>query len=208
MLGISVSKFHELFPVVENEDPHRLHARLGQTPSESHLKNSTRHTLLWGRLIIFSDDWQVDGDRAIVRDVTVVVIYGIPIFHSHVPILLINLSSMGLPINWWQISNSTLYLLRCQFMRDRSTADVLFFKYHNLVIYGIFWCVTFFWKPTSTFCRFSSKTLRLYLISHNLGLSEHGKSLVFSFPVLKQKYSLTTPSPSTPHVLRVVEAVL
>ena len=28
MLGISVSKFYKLVPVVENKDPHRLHARL------------------------------------------------------------------------------------------------------------------------------------------------------------------------------------
>ena len=34
-------KFHELVPVVENKDPHRLHARLEQTPSESHIQNST-----------------------------------------------------------------------------------------------------------------------------------------------------------------------
>ena len=49
MLGISVSKFHELFPVVENVDPHRLHARLEQIPSETHLQSSTRDILLWGR---------------------------------------------------------------------------------------------------------------------------------------------------------------
>ena len=49
-LGISISKFHELVPVVENKHPHRLHARLEQTPSESHLQNSTKHTtILWGQ---------------------------------------------------------------------------------------------------------------------------------------------------------------
>ena len=49
MLDISISKFHELIPVVENEDPCQLLALLEQTPSESHLQNSTRHsTLLWG----------------------------------------------------------------------------------------------------------------------------------------------------------------
>ena len=49
MLGIIVSNYHGLV-LVEN-DLHRLHVRLKQTPSESHLQNSTRHTsLLWGSL--------------------------------------------------------------------------------------------------------------------------------------------------------------
>ena len=57
MLGITVSKFHELVPVVENKDPHRLHARLEQTPSESRFQNSTRHTkLLWTNQIFLNDD--------------------------------------------------------------------------------------------------------------------------------------------------------
>ena len=38
-LDISVSKFHDLVPVVQNKDPPRLHALLEQTPSESHLQN-------------------------------------------------------------------------------------------------------------------------------------------------------------------------
>ena len=42
--------FDELVWVVENKDPHWLHAHLEQNSSESHLQNSTRHiTLLWGR---------------------------------------------------------------------------------------------------------------------------------------------------------------
>ena len=65
MLGISVSKFHKLVPVVKNKDPHRLHDRLEHIPSESHLQNSTRYTtLLWDRTDIFNDIWQADGDRA------------------------------------------------------------------------------------------------------------------------------------------------
>ena len=56
MLGILVSKFHQLVPVVENKDPHRLHARLEQTPSGSHLQNSTRHiTLLWERNYFYTE---------------------------------------------------------------------------------------------------------------------------------------------------------
>ena len=57
MLGISVSKFHEFVPVVENKDPHRLNAHLKQTPSESHLQNSTTYTLLWGQPIFFNNDF-------------------------------------------------------------------------------------------------------------------------------------------------------
>ena len=50
MMGISVSKFHEPVPVVENKDPQRLHGHLKQTLSESHFQISIRHTtLIWGR---------------------------------------------------------------------------------------------------------------------------------------------------------------
>ena len=50
MPGISISKFHGRVPLLENNDSHRLHACWGETPSESHLQNSIRHTsLLWGR---------------------------------------------------------------------------------------------------------------------------------------------------------------
>ena len=101
MLGISVSKFHKLIPVVENKDLHRLLARLEQTPSESHIQNSTRHTtLLWGWTNFFNDDWQVDGDRAtVLKHQSCSKTH----FSSHVTILLINLSSMGLPIGWRHI---------------------------------------------------------------------------------------------------------
>ena len=58
MLGISVLKFQELIPLVENKDPHQLHAHLEQTPSESSLQNSTRHTtLLWGHTNFFNNDF-------------------------------------------------------------------------------------------------------------------------------------------------------
>ena len=57
MLGISVSKFHKLIPDVGNKDLHWQHARL-ETPNESHLQNSTRHTLLlWGQTKFFNDDF-------------------------------------------------------------------------------------------------------------------------------------------------------
>ena len=39
MLGMYVSKFHEFVRLVENKDPHRLHARLEQTPSELQRQN-------------------------------------------------------------------------------------------------------------------------------------------------------------------------
>ena len=67
MLGISVSKFHELVPVVENKDPYRLHACLEQTPSEPDPQNSTRCTLLWGRADFFNDDLgRLTGTEALV----------------------------------------------------------------------------------------------------------------------------------------------
>ena len=104
-------------------------------------------------------------------------------------------------------------LLRCQFMRYRSTAFVWFSKSLYLAMYGIFWFTKFFWQPTSTFCGFSSKTVRIFSIFHNLGLPECGKSLVFSSTVLKRcnyrcaTRSLTTP-PSISHILRVAARVL
>ena len=73
---ISVSKFHELVPVVENKDPNRLHAHLEQTPSESHLQNSTRHTtLLWDRTnFFFNDDGRLMGTEPLFQGVRVAVI--------------------------------------------------------------------------------------------------------------------------------------
>ena len=55
MLGISVSKFHELVPVIVNKDPCiDCTSRLEQTPSESRHQNSIRHTtLLWGQTDFF-----------------------------------------------------------------------------------------------------------------------------------------------------------
>ena len=98
MLDISVSKFHELVPVVKNNDPHRLHTRLEQTPSESHIQNSTTHTeLLWDRNDFFNDDFgTLTGTEPLFRGVRFAVTGP---FSSHVTIiLLINLSSVGLPI--------------------------------------------------------------------------------------------------------------
>ena len=76
MLGVSVSKFHELVPVVENGDQHRIHTRLEQTLSDSHLQNSTRHTtLFWGRTICFNDDFgSLTGTEPLFRGVRVAVI--------------------------------------------------------------------------------------------------------------------------------------
>ena len=45
ILGVSVSKLHELIPVNESKELHRLHTRLEQSLSESHLKNYTRHNI-------------------------------------------------------------------------------------------------------------------------------------------------------------------
>ena len=75
MLGISVSKFHELVPLVENKDSCQLHARLEQTSSKSHLQNSTRHTLLWGRTDFFNDDFgRLTETGTLFRGVRIAVI--------------------------------------------------------------------------------------------------------------------------------------
>ena len=102
MLGIFVSKFHEFIPVVENKDPHRLHVRLEQTPSESHLQNSTRHTkLFWDWTIFLNNDFgRLTRTEPLFRGIRVAVLTH---FTSHVTIL-INLSSIGLSISWQQIS--------------------------------------------------------------------------------------------------------
>ena len=99
--------------------------------------------------------------------------------------------------------HSTLSMLKCQFMRYRSTASVWFSKCLNPAMYGNFDAPS---SPNSLwvlFCGFSSKTLRVFSIFHNLDLPERGKSLVFSSPAFKRWNQscptrlLTTPSPST-----------
>ena len=45
MLGVSVSKFHELVSVVENKDPYGLHVRLEQTPTASKFHQTHNITL-------------------------------------------------------------------------------------------------------------------------------------------------------------------
>ena len=180
LLGIPVSKFHELVPVVENKDPHRLHPRLEQTPSESHFKNSTRHTLLWGQTEFFSRClWQVNGGRVTVsRRQGCSNMYPFFITCDNSPDKSIY---HGITDKLITDIHPTLSLLGCQFMRYR------FSKCLNLVMYWIFWRTKFFWQHTSTFIwGFSSTNLRIFSISHNFGLPERGKSLVFSSPVLKR----------------------
>ena len=62
---MSLSKFHELVPVVDNKDPHRLHARLEQSPSESHLQNSEPlfFNVDFGRLPEPSHSFETSGLR-------------------------------------------------------------------------------------------------------------------------------------------------
>ena len=92
MLGNFVSKFHELVLVVDNKDPHRLNAHLEQTTNESYFQNITRHTLFWGRTDVFNDQFgRLTGIEPLFRGVRAAVI-------DHFLSLLINLSSMGLPI--------------------------------------------------------------------------------------------------------------
>ena len=64
------------------------------------------------------------------------------------------------------------------------------------------------------FSEFPSKPLGIVSISHNLGVLEHGKSLVFTSPVLKRwKHRCTTrslaiTSPFTSHILHAAAAAL
>ena len=58
------------------------------------------------------------------------------------------------------------------------------------------------------------QNVRIFSISHNLGVPERGKSLEFSSPVLKHwdhhsaTCTLMTPSPSISHIVRVPAADL
>ena len=147
MLGSSVSKFHELVPVVENKDPHRLHSHLEQTLSELNLQNSTRDsTLFRSRTDFFNNDFgRLTGTEPLFRAIRVAVIDPFFITCDNSP------SSTGLPISWRQISTLRWACWGCQFMRYRSTASVWFSKFLNLVMYGIFCCTRFFWQSTSIF---------------------------------------------------------
>ena len=110
--------------------------------------------------------------------------------------------------------HSTLSLLRCEFMKYRSTASVWFYKCLNLALNGIFYAPSTFDSLRILFCGSSSKILHTFSISHNLGLPERGKSLVFSSPVWKlwnhhcATRSLTTTSPSISRILRAAAAPL
>ena len=213
MLGIFVSKFHEFVSVVENNDPLRLHAPLEQSLSESHLQNSTRHTkLLWDRTDYFNDDFgRLTWNEPLFRGVSIAVIDPFFITCDNSPDKSI---IHGITDNLKIDIHSTLSQLRCQFMRYRSTASVWFSKCLYLGTYVTFWCNKFYWPPTSTIWWFSSKSLRIFSISHKLSLPECGKSLVLSLTVLKRwnhrcaTLSLTTPSPSTSHILRASVAAL
>ena len=156
--GISVSKFHELVPVVENKDPHRLHACLEQTPSESHLRNSIRHTLLWGRTDFFNDDFgRLAGTEPLFWGVRVGVID--PIFIAW--ILLINLSSMVLPVSWWQI-----YTLSCA--NSWGTDLQLLYDFPSVLIWR---CMASYNERSFSESGFSSKTLSASCINFvNLSL--------------------------------------
>ena len=112
MLGISVTKFQELVPVVVN----RLHTYLEQTPSESHLQNSTRHTTLrWSRTYFCNDDFgRLTGTEPLFRVVRVAVIDQFFITCDNSPdkcIIYEFTDKLTTDIH------STLSLLRCQFVR-------------------------------------------------------------------------------------------
>ena len=72
MLGISVSKFHELLQVVVDKDPHPLHALLKETP----LKFYQAHNITFGaEPIFFNDDsGRLTGTEQLFRGVRVAII--------------------------------------------------------------------------------------------------------------------------------------
>ena len=81
--------------------------------------------------------------------------------------------------------HSRLCLLMCQFMRCRSKACVWFFKRLNLPMYGyVLMRQVLLTAYEYLFTDFLAN-LRIFSISHNLGLRQRGKSLVFASPVLK-----------------------
>ena len=77
--------------------------------------------------------------------------------------------------------HSMFNMLRCQFR----SSDLQFL--YDFPCFSIWRCMLSFDAPNSSdslrilFCGFSSKPLRIFFISHNLGLPERGKCLVFFF---------------------------
>ena len=80
----------------------------------------------------FGAELILTGTEPLFWGVRVAVIYP---FSSHVTILQINLSSMRLPISWWQIST-----LHWACWGVNSWGTVWFSKCLNLAAYGTFWC--------------------------------------------------------------------
>ena len=91
MLGISVSKFHEVVLVVGNKDPH------DKLPVNHTFKIPPDTQHYFGAKLIFNDDFgRYTGNEQLFRGVRVAVTDP---FSSHVTILLTNLPSMGLLIS-------------------------------------------------------------------------------------------------------------
>ena len=146
---------------------------------------------------IFLTDYFVTltGTEPLFRGIMIAVIDP---FSSNVTIFPINLSSIGLPISWWQISTPRW---ACWDVNSLATDLQLLYDLPSVLISR---SMISFETPSYSdslrvhFCDFF-KTLRVFSISNNLDLPERGKSLVFSSPVLKRwhhrcaKWSRTTP---------------
>ena len=198
MLGISIRKSHELVPVVENKDPHRLHGIWNKLPVNHTFKFPLDKQHYFGAEPIFNDDLgRLTGTEPLFLGARVAVIDPFFITCNNSPDMFIIhaiIDKLTTDIH------SRLSLFRCQFMRYRFTDSVWFSKCLNLAMYGIFWCATFFWQPTSTFCRFSCKTLYMFSVSHNLDFPVRGKCLVFYSPVLK-RWNIVVPHAYWRHLL-------
>ena len=146
MLGTSVSKFHELVPVVRTALTVRPFGTNSQwiTPSKFHQK----HNITLGRTDLFNDDFgRFKGTKPLFRSVRVAVID--PFFitcDSYRDKCVIH----GITDKLTTDIHSMLSLLRHQFMKNRSTSSV-WFKDINLAMYCILLCTKFFWEPMSTF---------------------------------------------------------
>ena len=116
--------------------------------------------------ILFNDDFRkLTGTKPLFRDVRVAVIYSFLIICDNFPGKSV---IHGITDKVTTDIHSNVRLLRCQFVRYRSTASVWTCNCLYLAMLGTFWCTKLFWQPTSTFCGFSSKILRIFPKSNTI----------------------------------------
>ena len=149
MLGIFVSNFMKSFPLL------RIKICIDCTPVCNYLPVTHnfkihRHTQNYcgaEPMFFFIDDFgRLMGNEPLFRGVRFATIDPFFIRCDNSPDKSI---IHGITDNLSTDIHSMFNLLRCQFMRYRSTASVWFSKCLNQAMYGIFRCTKFFWQPTS-----------------------------------------------------------